>query len=177
MKPPTHWSTARLHLRPPVIEDADVLFATYTQDPEVTKYLMWRPHDSAETTRDFVRRCLEQWQDGPTYSWVILTQLDDQLVGMIDLEIHGFRAEIGYVLAKRFWGQGYMTEAVRGLIDWALPQPDIYRVWATCDVENLASARVLEKAGMQREGLLRRWILHPNVSDTPRDSWCYASVK
>jgi ribosomal-protein-alanine N-acetyltransferase len=50
-------------------------------------------------------------------------------------------------------------------------------VWAVCDVDNLASARVLEKAGMGREGRLRRWVLHPNVSAAPRDCWCYAHVK
>jgi RimJ/RimL family protein N-acetyltransferase len=62
-------------------------------------------------------------------------------------------------------------------VDWALTQPTIYRVWATCDVDNLASARLLEKIGMQREGLLRRWIIPPNISEVPRDCWCYAKTK
>jgi hypothetical protein len=53
----------------------------------------------------------------------------------------------------------------------------IFRVWALCDVDNLASARVMEKVGMQREGILRRWILHPNLSDEPRDVYCYSVVK
>jgi RimJ/RimL family protein N-acetyltransferase len=56
-------------------------------------------------------------------------------------------------------------------------QNAIYRVWATCDVENLASAHVLEKAGMQKEGILRRYILHPNISPEPRDSYCYSVIK
>lgn len=177
MMPPRQWSTDRLHMRPPVVEDAEALFDAYAQDHEVTKYLIWRPHDCVDTTRVFLRQCAEQWQWGQSVPWIILSRLDDQPMGMIDMEIHGFRAEIGYVLARRFWGHGYMTEAVRTLADWALAQPEIYRVWATCDVENLASAHVLEKAGMQREGLLRRWILHPNISDEPRDSWCYAKVR
>ena len=74
-------------------------------------------------------------------------------------------------------GPGYTTEAVKGLISWALRQKDIYRVWAVCDVDNAASARVMEKSGMQREGILRRWSLHPNISPQPRDSYCYAIVK
>ena len=49
-----------------------------------------------------------------------------------------------------------MTEVVRAVTDWALAQPEVHRVWAVCDVENLASARVMEKAGMAREGKLRR---------------------
>jgi RimJ/RimL family protein N-acetyltransferase len=85
--------------------------------------------------------------------------------------------DLGYVLERASWGKGYMTEAVRFLVDWAVSQPSIYRVWATCDVTNLASAHVLEKVGMQREGVLRRWIMHPNLSEEPRDCYCYALVK
>ena len=70
-----------------------------------------------------------------------------------------------------------MTEALEPLVNWAIAQPDIYRVWAVCDIENLASARVLEKLGMTREGRLHRWLVHPNISDEPRDCFCYAKVK
>ncbi|MGH6943752.1 MAG: GNAT family N-acetyltransferase, partial [Geminicoccaceae bacterium] len=82
-----------------------------------------------------------------------------------------------YVLARPFWGRGYMTEAVRALIRAALADPWIFRVWAFCDVENLASARVMEKAGMSFEGRLRRWTVHPNVGPEPRDVLCYAKVR
>jgi RimJ/RimL family protein N-acetyltransferase len=50
-------------------------------------------------------------------------------------------------------------------------------VWAVTDVDNHASARVLEKIGMQREGLLRRWLVHPSLSPEPRDCWCFARVR
>ena len=69
------------------------------------------------------------------------------------------------------------AEALRPIVEWSLAQPGIFRVWALCDVDNAASARVLEKVGMRREGLLRRNTMHPNVSDEPRDSYCYAIVK
>jgi RimJ/RimL family protein N-acetyltransferase len=59
----------------------------------------------------------------------------------------------------------------------ALQQPSIFRIGAVCDVENIGSARVMEKAGLLREGLLRRWLVHPNVSDEPRDCWSYARVR
>jgi RimJ/RimL family protein N-acetyltransferase len=81
------------------------------------------------------------------------------------------------VLARTFWNQGYMTEALKGIVDWGLKRKDIYCVWAVCDVDNLASARVMEKAGMQREGILRRWSVHPNLNDKPRDSSCFAITK
>jgi RimJ/RimL family protein N-acetyltransferase len=70
-----------------------------------------------------------------------------------------------------------MPEALRPIVDWALQQKEIYRIWAFCDVDNRASARVLEKIGMQREGVLRRWFVHPNMGDVPRDCFCYARIK
>ena len=74
-----------------------------------------------------------------------------------------------------------MAEAVRAVTQWALAQPGIFRVWAVCDIDNHASARVLEKAGMQLEGILRRWSGHPaadqSAPEVPRDCVCYAIVK
>ena len=70
-----------------------------------------------------------------------------------------------------------MTEALTSVVTWALAQPEIFRVWATCDVDNVASARLLERVGMEREGVLRRWLVHPNLGETPRDALCYSIVK
>ncbi len=94
---------------------------------------------------------------------------------MIELRIDTTtRAELGYVLARPAWGQGYMTEAVQTLAHLALHEIPVARVSAVCDVDNLASARVLEKSGLLREGRLRRYIMHRNVSDEPRDVYLYA---
>jgi RimJ/RimL family protein N-acetyltransferase len=81
------------------------------------------------------------------------------------------------VLARRLWGQGIVAEAARVVVDTAFRDPDVYRVWAVCDVENRASARVMEKVGMTHEGVLRKWILHPNISPYPRDVLCYARIR
>jgi RimJ/RimL family protein N-acetyltransferase len=70
-----------------------------------------------------------------------------------------------------------MTEALTEVVNWALSQPPIFRIGAICDVENIGSARVMEKAGLVREGLLRRWLMHPNVSDEPRDCFSYARAR
>jgi len=61
-------------------------------------------------------------------------------------------------------GKGYATEATRAIIHWAFQQSTIYRVNASTDIENVASQKVLGKAGMVREGLLRKYIVHPNTT-------------
>jgi [ribosomal protein S5]-alanine N-acetyltransferase len=175
--PPETLETARLLLRRPVPADAEPIFRKYAQDPEVTRYLTWRPHENIQVTQTFIWRCMQCWQDGSAFPWVVLRKQDAEVIGMLELRITGYQADLGYGMAREYWGNGYATEMTRAVVAWTLAQESIYRVWATCDIENLASARVLEKAGMQREGLLRRYILHPNISDQPRDSYCYAAVK
>ena len=177
MKPPLTIETARLRLRKPVMDDADLIFERYAKDPDVTRYLSWQPPESVEQTRDFVKRCLSDWKDDFVFPYVITLKEDDQPIGTIEIRIEGHRGEIGFALAKGNWGKGYMTEAAQAITDWALKQDGIYRVQACCDLENRASARVLEKIGMQREGVLRRWGMHPNLTGEPRDVYLYARVK
>jgi [ribosomal protein S5]-alanine N-acetyltransferase len=62
-------------------------------------------------------------------------------------------------------------------VAWALTQPAIFRIGSVCDVDNIGSARVMEKSGLVREGLLRRWLIHPNISPEPRDCFLYALVR
>jgi len=115
---------------------------------------------------------------GGPFTWIIALRDDGRLVGTIDIRPRGHRVELGYILGRDYWGRGYMTEVVRAISDWVLAQPEVHRVWAVGDVDNLASARVMEKASMTREGTLRRWAVHPNIDPImPRDFWCYARVK
>ncbi len=177
INPPERIDTARLRLRRSAESDAAALFAAYAQDREVTMYLAWRPTGRLEDTREHLRIARAAWEDGRAFQWVILRREDKKLLGMIGARIDGHKAELGYVLAKEFWRRGYMTEALRAVVEWALGEPEVYRVWAVCDVENPASGRVMEKAGMTLEGTLRRWSVHPTRSDEPRDCFCYAIAK
>lgn len=178
MRPPETFETERLALRVPRPSDAPAIFGGYAQDAEVVRYLVWRPHKDLRETEEFLARCEAGWAAGGEFPWAVtLKGGGGELIGMMGLRPHGFKAEVGYVLARRWWGRGFAAEALRPVVGWALAQPEVYRVWAVCDVENAASARVLEKVGMRREGLLRRNIMHPNVSEEPRDSYCYAVVR
>jgi ribosomal-protein-alanine N-acetyltransferase len=177
MKCPERIETERLVLRVPRMEDAPVIFAGWTQDTEVTRYLTWRPHQRVQETEGFIQSCLSVWESRTRFPYVIMLKERGELIGMIDPRIEGPKVGIGYGAALAHWGKGYMTEATRAIIDWAFHQRSIYHVYATTDVANVASRRVLEKVGMQCEGILRRYIIHPNISDVPRDSYMYAIVK
>ena len=70
-----------------------------------------------------------------------------------------------------------MTEAARPLADMIIKREDIFRIEAVHDVDNPASGRVMQKTGMQFEGVVRKYSLHPNVSPVPRDCCMYSLVK
>ncbi len=177
MNPPEVMETERLVLSRPSLADVPSLFATYTQDAEVTRYLTWPPNQSIRQTESFIATCILGWERGERFPWTLRLKGDTPAIGMIELRMHGHKAEVGYVLARPFWGQGIMTEALGRVLEWTRSQSQIYRVWAVCDVENVGSARVLQKVGMQHEGILHRWIIHPNVSAEPRDCHCYAWLR
>lgn len=171
---PASLETARLRLRAPRPADADAIFAGYAQDAEITRYLMWTPHRSVAETRAFVADCIAAWQVGPRRPYVLTTHDDDTAIGMLDAIPRATRLTIGYVLARPAWGRGLMVEAVDAVTTAALAHPDCFRVEAFCDVDNLGSARLLEKAGFVREGRMERYNVHPNVSTEPRACFLYA---
>src|SRR3954466_2972119 len=135
--PPESLPTARLHLRKPRPDDAPLIFAAYAQDPEVTRYLTFRPHGDLSETDEAVERFLDGWRSGKSFCWLIFTRDEEELVGAIAVrEDQGIN--LGYLLARPFWGSGFMSEALAAIVDWAFTQPSVSRVWAVCDLENEA---------------------------------------
>ena len=178
-RPPETFTTERLAARLPSADDAEAVFAAYAADPEVTRFLSWRYYTEVAPLRDFLRGAAQTWKtgEGSHYAWLLCLHDSDGPVGSIgvNLDLHG--AMLGYVLARPCWGRGLMTEAVRYVAAWTLAQPSLFRVWAFCDAENGASARVMEKAGLAREGLLRRWHVCPTIGAEPRDCLIYAKTR
>ena len=179
LRPPAAFATARLHARIPRGEDGPAVFASYASDPEVTRYLTWRAYERVEPLNVFLRESISHWEKGEgPFAWLLSLKGSDQPIGSIGLTFEpGGKALFGYVLARKFWRHGFAAEALRYLVDWSLSQPTIFRAWAYCDVENPASVRVMEKAGMVREGILRRWHVAPNLGPEPRDCVVCARVK
>jgi ribosomal-protein-alanine N-acetyltransferase len=174
---PETFRTARLFLRPIAMADAGSIFAAYARNPEVTRFLIWRPHRTRRDIESYIRSCLNT-PPHRARTYVIQGRKDSVIRGCLDLrQADRHRLEFGYVLARPWWGQGLMTEALTEVVRWGLSQPSIFRISAVCDVENVGSARVMEKAGLVREGVLRRYLIHPGMSSEPRDCFSYAKVR
>jgi RimJ/RimL family protein N-acetyltransferase len=168
--------TSRLRLRLPSLDDVDGI-AGYAADPDVSRYVSWPRHRSTADAEAFLRYAIAAVEQDRECNWVIEERSSGRVAGTIGLRIQGHRVELGYALARAYWGRGFATEAGTAVVAWALERPEIHRVWAVCDVENVASALVLEKLGMRREGRLASWAIMQNLSEMPRDCWCYARVK
>ena len=127
----------------------------------------------------FLRECVANWEKGGGhFAWLLCLKGTDTPIGSIGITLEGGgKAMFGYALAKKFWRHGFAAEALTFLVEWSLAQPGIFRAYAFCDVENPASARVMEKAGMVREGLLRRWHVAPTLGPEPRDCIVCAKIK
>jgi ribosomal-protein-alanine N-acetyltransferase len=175
--PPARIVTARLLLRAPVPEDAPEVMRAYASDPEVTRYLLFPPDQPQADVERFLGSTVERWKQGSAFTWALTLPGTGAIIGMIDARVDAYMVNIGYVLGRASWHAGYAAEALRAIVAWTDSEPEIQRVWAVCSVDNLASARVMEKAGMTLEGVLRRWMVFPNLGGTPRDCFCYSRVK
>jgi RimJ/RimL family protein N-acetyltransferase len=174
---PAALTTPRLTLRLIGLDDAGPIFHAYGQDLEVARFVTWTPHRTQDSVEAFIRESIAQPPDASRV-YAVLGRDDGALRGTLGLtRIRPHHVEFGYALARRWWGQGLMTEALVAVRDWACAQPGIFRLSGFCDVENIGSARVMEKAGLTREGVLRRWIVHPAIGDQPRDCFVYAWVR
>ena len=151
-----HLETARLILRP--FKEADLAaFAAYRSDPEVARYQGWETPYTLEQAAAFLRE-MQSTRPGTPGAWYQLAIERKSTPGLIgDCAFHILahdprQAEIGFSLASAFQGQGYAAEAVHRLLDYLFTGLELHRVTATCDAENHASARLLERVGMRREG-------------------------
>jgi [ribosomal protein S5]-alanine N-acetyltransferase len=177
MSLPQEIHTNRLLLRPPSEADAELMFARYSSDPEVCRYMSWRPHRSIDDTIAYLRKKTTDAGIGEITRRLIFCRSSGALLGSIGGQADNYRFQFGYCLARDAWGHGYATEAARAFVAAVMDDPRFWRVQAFCDVENRASARVLEKAGLTFEATLKRYLIMPNLSPLPRHMLCYAKVR
>lgn len=168
-----HLETERVLLRPMRVSDAADMY-DYAKDPEVTRYLLWKPHTDIAYTREYLEYLAGRYRLGMHYEWAVVLKSTNRMIGTC-----GFAAidcahnsgEIGYVLHPDYHGQGLMSEAARRVLAFGFEELKLHRIEARFIDGNDASRRLMERLGMRFEGIRRGAML---IKGEYRDIGTYA---
>jgi len=166
---PIELFTPRLKLRWMEASDAEAHYAVFS-DPDVARYWSSGPWTALDQAHEHITATQAAYADGSGMRLGIALRETGELIG--NASLHRFvdtsrRCELGYALARAHWGYGYVSEALRALLDFGFTALDLNRVEADIDPRNTASARVLEKLGFRKEGYMpERWIVQGEPADT-----------
>ena len=148
-------TTERLILRQMTMRDLKDVHE-YASDPEVSKHLLWRPHPDLDYTRLYLETVKSGYKKCQFYDWgVVYNGKMIGTAGFTRFDIDNNSAEIGYVLSRQFWRMGIGFEAARCVIDFGFERLRLNRIEVHYMPENIESARLAERLGMRREGILR----------------------
>lgn len=150
--------TSRLTLRPACIGDFEAVHA-YAGSPENTRYMSWGTNTEKQT-REYLVNCEKGWACKPVenYEFVMVQKETGKVIGGCGLFIKdgGTQANLGWILHRDYWKQGYTPEAAQAMADYAFGTLGVHRIHTTCDGENYGSYRVMEKIGMRREAEFKK---------------------
>ncbi|HEY0460407.1 MAG TPA: GNAT family N-acetyltransferase [Pyrinomonadaceae bacterium] len=159
----------RVRLRHLEESDTDSLFEIFS-DREAMRFWSTPPFTSRAEAANLLAEIHEFFRQKSLFQWGIALRENDGIIGTATLfrfDRQSRRAEIGYILNRRFWGNGFINEALAALLEFAFEKLSLNRIEADIDPRNAASARVVERLGFRREGLLReRWIVGGERQDT-----------
>ena len=168
--------TGRLLLRRLREDDAEQMCENWAADPEVTKFLTWEPHRDVAETRAYLAGVAASYERPDSYHWGI--ELEGVLIGtigVVKLESEDLACFVGYCMGRKWWGRGIMAEALIAVERFLFEEVAFNRIAAVHDGRNPNSGRVMRKAGMALEGVLRQSRLAKDgaLSDTA----CYAILR
>jgi ribosomal-protein-alanine N-acetyltransferase len=144
------FETRRLILRRIEERDCGDMFE-YSADENVTRYLTWQPHTNISETKNYLSDLQKKYDSGRFYDWGLVYKEDGRLVGtcgFTSINLNKNTCEVGYVLAKKYWGRGLMPEALECVMDFAFDYFGFDKVEARFLDGNEKSKKVMLKAGM-----------------------------
>ncbi len=161
--------TERLLLRPLEMSDSSAFLGIFS-DARTMQYWSKEPISSMAEAESLIKQDIE-WSELDNCICLGVALSDSNLVvgkiTLFQLDKQNRRAEIGYVMDRRQWGKGYMTEAMEWLLDYAFEVLKLHRMEADTDPDNIPSLALLERFGFAREGLFRdRWRVHGKWHDS-----------
>ena len=149
--------TERLLFRRMLLADAEDMYA-YACLPEVTQYLTWSEHPSLAYTKRYLSYIATRYRVGEFYDFSVICKQDGHMIGTCGFtrfDLANNAAEIGYVFNPAYWRRGYATEAVSLILKYGFCTLGLNRIEARFMLGNFASRAVMEKCGMQFEGIAR----------------------
>jgi len=153
--------TERLLLRAMRVSDAPDMFE-YAKNPDVTEYLLWRPHTDIGYTRSYLEYLGGRYRVGGCYEWAVVHKGERRMIGTCGfarIDTAHNCAELGYVLNPAYHGQGLMHEAATRVLRFGFRVLGLHRIEARHMLGNEASRHVMERLGMQFEGVKRQSML------------------
>ena len=146
--------TERMILRPVRMEDAEDIYERWTSDDRVSKYVRWSTHKSVLDTKEWLKEEVAGIDGDKSYQWGFTLKDTGYLFGSGGIFINKDKNvyELGYNIMHDFWGQGYTTEAVKEIINFAFKELGITELVACHAVDNPASGAVMMKCGFVYEG-------------------------
>lgn len=156
------FETEHLIIRPMRMFDAFDMYE-YARMPETSAFLTWCPHTDIEYTKNYLAFVISKYKAGEFYDWAVtLKDEENKMIGTCGFSRIDFSndvGEIGYVINPDFQGHGYATEAVRAIMRFGFEKLDFNRIEAKFIIGNDASLAVMQKCGMQYEGMARGAML------------------
>ena len=165
--------TERLLLRRFKIKDAQQMFDNWAKDPENVKYLSWQAYKNIDDVYQILKEWIEYYKNKNYYRWCITLKDTAEVIGGIDVILtldHIDCFELGYVLSKKYWNRGIMTEALKSVINYLFKECNAHRIQARHDVNNIPSGKVMIKSDMKHEGILRK------SDKTNTGQWCDIAI-
>jgi [ribosomal protein S5]-alanine N-acetyltransferase len=150
--------TPRLVLRKLGQGDLEALHEQ-NSDGEIARYMGWRATTSVEESREYLDDALERYDRHYPAPWGIALRRTGTLIGRCGFEtwhLSDARAEISFALARRYWGNGYMREALAAMFAYGFDRVGLNRIEGRCDRRNERSAAVMRLSGMSLEGIHRQ---------------------
>ena len=154
--------TDRLILRKIDKEDYKQAYENWCSKEEVTKYVTWSKHLDENITKELYDKWILEYADNETYRWIIELKENNEVIGTIGVSkkfLEYSTCELGYCLSDKYWNRGIMTEAVKRVIKFLFEDCEAKTVWAEFLENNPASGKVMQKAGMKYEGILRKRVV------------------
>lgn len=164
----------RLILRQLKESDAEEIYNGFINQKEFLYYAN-KKRRTLEEEKSSLINIDNKYKSKNYYNWIITRKDDNKIIGSINLRVEEINemVEFNYAIDNRYTKNGYMTEALNLVKNYCLNELKVNRFQGGCCIENIASKRVMEKCGMQCEGILRKYIV---LNDGYHDMYMFSII-